>query len=164
MRRGRRAALAIAVCLAGAIAPAAACTLVLAEHRSGRELLQWQLAPGAPAFEIAFEHSVLGTTVRDRYEPRAAGGTGTGWRAHLVEERYAGEGYGLPSSAGRGERLQRDGDGWRLQLDREVHPLVVRPLPAQRMRLRVGADERLLGTLSKQAIELSLRDCALPAP
>jgi hypothetical protein len=45
-----------------------------------------------------FEHSVLGTPVEDRYRftPR-------GWRA-LVEERFDGEGYGLPHAAGPGER------------------------------------------------------------
>jgi hypothetical protein len=34
----------------------------------------------------------------------------------LVEERFEGEGYGLPSAAGPGERLLRDGAGWRVSL------------------------------------------------
>jgi hypothetical protein len=130
----------------------AACELVLSEHRSGTELRRLPLVAAAPELRIAFEHSVLGTTVIDRYR--------FGPQAHLVEERFDGQGYGLPHAAGPGETLQRDGDGWRLRLDRTVHPLVVRPLPQQRMRLLLGDREWLLAEFSGQAIELNARGCA----
>jgi hypothetical protein len=151
--RAQRAAV-LACALLGA--PAAACELILAEHRGGHELVRLPLDPAAPAAEIAFTHSVLGTPVTDRYEWRTSGGR---WRAHLVEERFDGDGYGLPHAAGDGETLVRDGRGWRLRLDRVVDPLVVRPLPAQSMRVEVPGREPLpLGPLSKQAISLQL-DC-----
>lgn len=137
--------------------PASGCELVLTEHRAGRELLRLPLDAARPQFEIAFEHSVLGTPVVDRYVPRT---DGSRWRAHLVEERFRGEGYGLPSSAGPGERMHRDGDGWRLVLDRVVDPLVVRPLPAQRMRVRAEGREQLLGALSEGSVALQVRGCA----
>ncbi len=136
--------------------PTWGCELVLSEHRSERELLRLPLDAAQPQFEVVFEHSVLGTTVVDRYVPRRAGPV---WRAHLVEERFRGEGYGLPSAAGPGERMQRDGDGWRLQLDRVVDPLVVLPLPAQHMRVRTGAREQLLGDLSPRSVALRVSDC-----
>lgn len=160
--RQRAAVLACALLLPG-LSPAAACTLVLAEHRSARELLRLPLDPATPEVRVSFTHSVLGTPVEDRYRFRQ--GT-EGWRAHLVEERWVGEGYGLPISAGPGETLQRDGEGWRLTLNRPVHPLVVRPLPAQRVRVQAGVTEGtsaplLLGTLSPHAIEMHVEDCPL---
>ena len=151
----RRAALVAA--LASGALPAFGCQLVLSEHRGQRELLRLPLTAAQPQFEIAFEHSVLGTTVVDRYVPRHDAGA---WRAHLVEERFRGEGYGLPHAAGPGERLLRDGDGWRLQLDRIVDPLVVLPLPAQHMRVRVDGHEWPLGELSRGSVALSVRGCA----
>jgi hypothetical protein len=57
----------------------------------------------------------------------------------------------------------RDGSGWRLLLDRVVEPLVVLPLPAQRMRLVLpNGDEHLLGDLSRQSIEMRAENCPLP--
>ena len=126
------------------------CELVLSEHRSERELLRVPLAQAG--VRIAFEHSVLGTTVTDRYEFRP--------HAVLVEERFDGSGYGLPHAAAPGERLTQDGSGSRLELQRIVHPLVVRPLPAQRMRLLLDVGPMLLGELSSQAIELRAIGCA----
>ncbi len=168
--RQRAAALACALLLPAlmpALTPASACTLVLAEHRSARELLRLPLDPSAPEVRVSFTHSVLGTPVEDRYRFRP---DAEGWRAHLIEERWAGEGYGLPIAAGPGETLERDGEGWRLTLDRRVHPLVVRPLPAQRMRVQAGVRPGrnngspaplLLGTLSPHAIEMRVEDCPL---
>ena len=143
---------ALAACLLTAAATAAACELVLSEHRSGAELTRLPLDAAAPQVRIAFEHSVLGTTVIDRYRFAP--------QAHLVEERFDGQGYGLAHAAGPGETLIRDEAGWRLMLDRLVDPLVVRPLPLQRMRLLLGEREWLLGALSDQAIELQARGCA----
>ena len=157
MTRMRHAALAACLLAQGAAAsaPASACELVLLAHRSGTELKRLPLDAAAPGVRIAFEHSVLGTTVIDRYRFAP--------EAHLVEERFDGQGYGLPHAAGPGESLQRDGDGkgdgWRLLLDRRVHPLVVRPLPQQRMRLLLGDREWLLGAFGSQAIELQARGC-----
>jgi hypothetical protein len=103
---------------------------------------------------------VLGTPVLDRYVWKSSP---QGWRAHLIEERFEGEGYGLPSQAAPGERLERHGSGWRLQLNRVVDPLVVLPLPAQSMRI-VLPDQRefLLGQLSLKSIEMRAENC--PAP
>ena len=72
---------------------------MLTEHRSARELATLPLDPARPAARIDFTHSVLGTPVHDHYEWRAQG---TAWRAHLVDERFEGDGYGLPNAAGRG--------------------------------------------------------------
>ena len=134
----------------------AACELVLTEHRSGTLLQVLPLDASTPELRIAFEHSVLGTTVVDRYRFTPS--------ARLVEERFDGQGYGLPHTAGPGESLQRSGTGWRLLTDRAVHPLVVRPLPQQRMRLQLGEREWLLADFSSQAIELTTRGCpAMPS-
>ncbi len=143
---------ALAACALVLAGGATACELVLSEHRSGLELKRLPLDAAAPEARIAFEHSVLGTTVIDRYRFAP--------EARLVEERFDGIGYGLPHTAGPGETLSRDASGWRLVLDRAVHPLVVRPLPQQRMRLLLGGREWLLGEFSKQAIELRAHGCA----
>lgn len=147
----RHAARVAACLLLLAGASATACEAVLREHRSGTELKRLPLDAAAPELHIAFEHSVLGTTVVDRYRftpvPR------------LVEERFEGEGYGLPHAAGAGESLVRDGAGWRLTLDRVVDPLVVRPLPQQRMRVVSGGREWPLAAFSAQAIEITVRGC-----
>jgi hypothetical protein len=156
MRRGHAATLA--ACLAGlcAAAPArAGCELVLSDHRSGTELQRLPLDPQVPELRIAFVHSVLGTPVIDRYRFTP--------QARLVEERFEGEGYGLPYAAGPGETLARSGAGWRLQLDRPVHPLVVRPLPQQRMRLLLPHREWLLGEISTRAIEFQAQGCPASA-
>jgi hypothetical protein len=55
------------------------------------------------------------------------------WR--LIEERFEGQGYGLPHVAGPGERLERDGEVWRLTLERTVQPLLIRAPAAARARL-----------------------------
>jgi hypothetical protein len=132
------------------------CELVLTEHRSGRELQRLTLNPAQPTATIAFEHSVLGTTVADTYAFRP--------QAVLIEERFDGAGYGLPHHAGPGERLVRDGDGWRLELQRAVAPLVIRPLPAQNMRLVLPAGPLRLAELSAEAIELRARNCLKSTP
>ncbi len=161
MSLGRRTAVAACTLVIGGAAPASPappmCELVLAEHRTGRELTRLPLDPDLPAARIAFTHSVLGTPVSDHYVWRADSGQ---WRAHLVEERFEGDGYGLPHTAGPGESLARDGEGWRLRLDRIVHPLVVLPLPAQEMRIVVGERPALpLGSLSRHSIEMHAQNC-----
>ena len=68
-----------------------------------------------------------------------------------------------PPAAGPGERLVRDGAGWRLLLDRVVNPLVVLPLPAQSMRVVLpNGREILLGHLSPKSIEIRAENCPLP--
>jgi hypothetical protein len=136
-------------------AAAPACELMLVEHRTGRPLMGLPLDPIRPRATVAFTHSVLGTPVSDRYEWRAAA---PAWRAHLVEERFEGEGYGLPNAAGAGESLVRDGAGWRLALDRVVHPLVVPPVQGMRVSVGEGAPV-LLESLSRQSIELRAVHC-----
>lgn len=154
--RQRAAMLAGALLLTNAAAPA--CTLVLSEHRSGRELARLPLDPARPQARVAFTHSVLGTPVEDHYAWRH---DGSGWRAHLVAERFEGEGYGLPNAAGPGETLVRDGSGWRLTLDRLVHPLVLPPVQG----MRVSTADRAplwLRPLSDQSIELRAANCPTP--
>lgn len=159
-RRLALVAWALVVSGLAALRAAQACELVLSEHRSGRALTRLPLNPAQPAADVAFTHSVLGTPVLDRYVWRHSN---QGWRAHLVEERFEGEGYGLPSAAGPGERLLPDGAGWRLLLNRVVDPLVVLPLPAQSMRLVLAdAREILLGQLSLKSIEMRAENCPLP--
>ena len=153
--------IALAVCvlpLATAAIAATGCELVLSEYRTDRVLARLALDPERPAARIAFTHSVLGTPVVDYYEWRpSADGS---WRAHMVQEHYEGDGYGLPNAAAAGERLVRDGEGWRLYLDRIVHPLVVLPLPAQSMRVIIGARPAvLLGSLSNQSIAMRAESC-----
>lgn len=168
MSRATHRGLTVLVLWTGLCAQAGACTLVLSEHRSGRLLMQLPLSPNEPAFDIDFTHSVLGTAVTDRYRWRAGPGGG---RAHLREEWFEGEGYGLPAVAGPGEQLERvdsapgtQGPRWRLRTDRPVEPLVVRPLPAQQMRVTVpGLAPVLLGSLSTQAVLLQAQGCP-PSP
>lgn len=175
MRPARRAALALVLAAAafGPFAPAAlagpstpgaadaidapeACHLRLTEHRSGRPLARLPLDAKRPEVRIAFVHSVLGTPVVDRYRFTP--------RARLVEETFDGQGYGLPHAPAEGERLERLGTAWRLTLDRAVDPLVVRPLPAQRMRLVLDdGREVLLANLSDQAIDMAATGCT-PRP
>lgn len=157
------AAVALASLAAGAaMAAAPACELRLSEPRTGRELARLPLDPRAPEMRVAFEHSVLGTTVVDRYRftPQAV----------LVEEEFEGEGYGLPAAPGPGERLERieaqggRGTRQRLSLQRAVEPLVIRTLPAQRMRLLQGdGAELLLAAFGVPAVQLQAAGCA-PAP
>ncbi len=164
MTGGRRGALAAAALLALAtLAPgrAPACELLLSEHRSGHLLERLPLPADGPAFDIAFTHSVLGTPVLDRYVWR---GDALGGHAELVEELFEGEGYGLPAQAAEGETFERvrtaDGPRWRLRLKRVVHPLVVRPLPAQSMRVKVrGQPPVLLGRLTTQAVLVQAQGC-----
>lgn len=100
MHRQRAAVVACALLVAAA-PEAMACELVLTEHRSERPLAHLALDPVRPAARIAFTHSVLGTPVIDHYEWRRHSGQ---WRAHLVQEHYQGDGYGLPNAAGPGGR------------------------------------------------------------
>lgn len=138
-------------------AGAAACDIVLAEHRTDRVLARWPAQPGQP-LAIRFTHSVLGTVVRDRYEMRRHR---QDWRAHLVEESFEGEGYGLPHAAlGPGESLQREGGGWRLRLDRPVQPLVVRPTLEQDPWLEIGMHAIRLLDMGRSAMVLNLQGCA----
>jgi hypothetical protein len=162
----RRLAAAGAGLVLGLVAAGAAaqdCALHLLEHRSGRELMRLPQPAGtagqAPELRVAFEHSVLGTTVIDRYRftPRPV----------LVEEEFEGEGYGLPASAGPGERLERvspTGSRQRLVLQRPVDPLVVRALPAQHMRLLLPAGALPLATLGAAAVEIRAEGCPATAP
>jgi hypothetical protein len=144
---------AVALCTV----PVLACELVLLEHRAAREVLRLPFAPNA-RFTVAFEHSVLGSTVTDTYRVTPDG------RALLVEEHFRGEGYGLPHAAAPGEQLQDDGQGGqRLLLERIVHPLVLRAPPAQRLRLAVGDSAPvLLASLTHHSVEVQARGCTPP--
>lgn len=152
---GAAALLAGGCAAAPAVPPAAACQLVLAEHRSGRELARVPLDPARPSATVAFTHSVLGTPVADRYEWRDG-------RAHLVEERFEGDGYGLPNAAGPGESMTRDGDGWRLRLDRIVHPLVLQPVQGMRVSVPGRPTLRLQSLGTTHSIALRATGCATP--
>jgi hypothetical protein len=139
----------VLLCL-GLAPPAIGCELVLYSHRDAQELLRIAVPRHTPQFEIQFVHSVLGTSVVDRYALRSTA-------IHLIEERFEGDGYGLPHIAGPGERLVRDGAQQRLHLDRRVEPLVVRPLRAQQMRLHIGQRQWLLADLSLDLSAIEFR-------
>jgi hypothetical protein len=153
--------LGLAFVIANPSLPVYGCEILITEDRSAVELKRVPLSPSNRRFVIAFEHSVLGTTVTDHYEWRDGP---HGSRAWLVEERFRGDGYGLASSASTGERLVRDGEDSRLLLNREVNPLVVRPIKAQNMRLVTqpvsGPLEVLvLSDLGSRAQRLSIERC-----
>jgi hypothetical protein len=135
---------------------ASACELRAVDARSLRELARWPLHPLAPEARIAFEHSVLGTTVIDRYRftPEPV----------LVEEEFEGEGYGLPAAPGPGEQLLREGARQRLLLKRPVNPLTVRVLPAQNMRLLLPHGEVLLASLGSASVRLDAPGCPTLPP
>ena len=132
------------------------CELRAVDARSQRELGRWPLNPKMPEVRIAFEHSVLGTTVIDRYRftPQPV----------LVEEEFEGEGYGLPAAAQDGEQLLREGSRQRLLLHRPVAPLTVRALPAQRMRLLMPQGELLLASLGAASVTLDAPGCPMAGP
>jgi len=140
-------------------APAAAqtpCQLVLEEPRQARELMRLPLDVRRPEIRIAFVHSVLGTDVVDRYRftPDPV----------LVEETFAGQGYGLPDGPGPGEHWQPLPDGRiRLSLHRPVDPLVVLALPSQRMRILHPDGDLLLGGLGVTRVRLRAEGCASSA-
>lgn len=87
MRARQRGAATAAAALLMTL-PAAACELVLSAHPEGRDLARAPLDAAAPALRVAFTHSVLGTPVEDHYRFRP---DASGWRAHLVQERFEGE-------------------------------------------------------------------------
>jgi len=135
-----------------ALAAAVPCELRAVDTRSRLELRRWPLDPAAPEVRLAFEHSVLGTTVIDRYRftPDAV----------LVEEEFEGEGYGLPAAQGPGEQLLREGPRQRLLLHRRVVPLTVRSVPSQRMRLMLPGGEWLLSSLGAASVTLEAVGCS----
>ncbi len=138
-----------------------ACELLVAEHRSEQPLHSFALDPLQPEFAIAFEHSVLGTPVVDTYRVRVDHGEHRIW---LVQERFQGQGYGLPYTAGPQETLQKLGEDWLLTLNRVVDPLVIRPLPVAAMRLKVGENTWLLADLAgntSTALVLTARGCGM---
>lgn len=111
-------------------------------------------------FSVEFIHSVLGTRVMDLYEMRS---DGSKWQAHLIEERFSGQGYGLPYAAtSPGERYERVGDEWRLTLDRVIDPLVQLPLPEQQIDLVWQGGRIRLGSLSASSILITLEGCKAP--
>jgi hypothetical protein len=127
------------------------CELRLSDARSGRELIRLPLPAQDPQIQIAFEHSVLGTTVIDRYRftPTPV----------LIEEEFEGDGYGLPSMAGPGESLEVKGSRKRLLLWRTVDPLVVRALREQRMRVLLPQGDLLLSSLGAPAVLFEAQSC-----
>jgi len=146
---------ALALAASGLASPQA-CELLMRDHRSGTELARWPLDAASPQVRVAFEHSVLGTTVMDtyRFTPSPV----------LVEEQFEGQGYGLPHAAAAGETLSREGPRTVLTLRRRVDPLVIRNLPAQRMRLLMPGGEFLLESLPSASIELLAPACPTLTP
>jgi hypothetical protein len=134
-----------------------ACSLVLTEHRTDREVLRWPTTQQPVRFVVSFVHSVLQTPVADKYEFRHRNGR---WQTYLIEETFQGQGYGLPySETSPGETFERTADGWRLSMNRLVDPLVQLPLPSQKVRLTMGSATILLADLSRQSMRIELQDC-----
>lgn len=133
------------------------CYLTLTQHRTGLLLAKVLMRQQPARFSIEFIHSVLGTRVSDQYELRS---DGANWRAHLIEEVFDGQGYGLPYAALEpGERFERFGEGWRLTLDRVVEPLVQLPLPEQKIELVLPDGRLRLGALSETSVRITLEGC-----
>jgi hypothetical protein len=129
---------------------------VIEGAREARELMRLPLEARQPQVRIAFVHSVLGTEVVDRYHFTPG--------PVLVEEEFAGQGYGLPAGPGPGERWETLADGRiRLSLHRPVDPLVVLALPAQRMRILRPEGDLLLGSLGVTRVRLRAEGCPPPA-
>lgn len=152
MKWGAALALALmGVAAAETVAPTPLCELEVRDARSGQLIERFALDPHQPQAAIAFEHSVLGTTVVDRYRftPRAV----------LVEESFEGQGYGLPASAGPGEQLLREGSRMRLLLSRPVHPLVVRASVSQQTRLLLPQGQYLLAQWGVSSLALEAKGC-----
>lgn len=136
---------------------AQACDLVLFEHRSGNEVLRWPVLKQPVKFDVSFTHSVLGTHVVDRYIFRDVEGK---LKAFIVEELFEGQGYGLPYGAtSSGEKFERTDQGWRLTMNRMIDPLVQLPLPSQNIRLTMGEQSVLLGSLSKRSMLITTQQC-----
>lgn len=136
-----------------------ACSLVLTEHRTDREVLRWPTTQQPVQFVVSFVHSVLQTPVADKYEFRYREGR---WQTYLIEETFQGQGYGLPyGETSPGETFERTADGWRLSMNRLVDPLVQLPLPSQKVRLLMGSATVLLSDLSRQSMRIELQDCLL---
>ena len=134
-----------------------ACDLVLAEHRSGKEVLRWPITERPIAFAVSFVHSVLHTPVRDSYEARQTDGR---WKLYLVQETHEGQGYGLPYGAtADGERYVRTEKGWQLTMNRLIDPLVQLPLPSQNITLHFEGRSALLGDLSTRSILIEVQNC-----
>jgi hypothetical protein len=138
--------------LSGSLATTQACVLEL--HHRQQDGGQWLMsqALAEPRFTLAFEHSVLHTTVQDDYQLQGSSGAFL-----LLAERFSGEGYGLPHTAAEGETLTQQGNQRQLNLRRVVSPLVVRPLAAERMRLLVGGQSLALSDISNKPIVFSSR-------
>ncbi len=128
-----------------------ACELVLSTSPRDEERARWPLRPRA--FSLSFNHSVLGTEVRDDYEVRAQ-------RITLVRETFEGEGYGLPAAAQPGERLDHSGSRSVLHTQRTMNPLIVRPSRAQRTRLHLGTQAVLLADVHEGALKFTLEGCS----
>lgn len=136
-----------------------ACTLVLTEHRTDREVLRWPTTQQPVQFVVSFVHSVLQTPVADKYEFRHRNGR---WQSYLIEETFQGQGYGLPyGETSPGETFERTAEGWRLSMNRLIDPLVQLPLPSQKVRLTMGSATILLADLSRQSMRIALQDCLL---
>lgn len=136
------------------------CYLTLKEHRSDQLLAQWKMPDGPVRFSVEFIHSVLNTPVQDIYEMRAHHGQ---WRAHLVQEVFQGQGYGLPYAAtDSSETMIRDGETWRLTLDRVIDPFIQLPLPSQEITLVWGDSRVRLGDLSDRSVRITLQGCPTP--
>ena len=134
-----------------------ACYLTLAQHRTDLPLASILMRQRPVRFTIEFIHSVLGTRVSDLYEMRSDGGH---WRAHLIEETFEGQGYGLPYGVtAPGERYERLGDGWRLTLDRVIYPLVQLPLPQQEIDLVWPMGRIRIASLSESSVRITLEGC-----
>ena len=144
-------------CAFGAGPPTQPCYLTLTQHRTGLALAKILMVHTPVRFSIEFTHSVLGTRVRDFYEMRLAEGR---WQAHLIEERFEGQGYGLPYAATEpGQRYERDANGWRLTLDRVIDPLVQLPLPEQKIDLVWPGGQLRIASLSQSSVLISLEGC-----
>jgi len=107
---------------------------VLTLTKEDRVLFIKRVNPG-DTFELAFLHSVALSEVRDFFLIDAK------YRMLLTETRFQGQGTGIPSSPGPGEKLHREGDWFRITGMHRVLPSIYWRVQSQWCnRFRFGSD------------------------
>ncbi len=110
---------------------------VLTLTKNDQVIFAKKVNPG-DTFQLAFLHSIALSEVRDFFSVDSK------YRVVLIETRFQGQGTGLPSGLGPGEKLHREGDWFRITGMHRVIPSIPWRVQAQwRNRFRFGDDPEL---------------------
>ena len=123
----------------------------LTDPRTGKVLLEVDLAASGGAFALTYVHSVNGSLVRSHYIAGPMGIRQTG-------ETFAWPGYGMgavPASDGTVPAVRRDDNGQTVMLDRLFPTIVLRLQRDQENRLEAARPIALAERLGDRAVELS---------